>query len=45
MKFTKSSIHGCQIIEPDIIKDNRGIFIKSFNKDLFTENNIEENFE
>ena len=45
MKFTKSSIHGCQIIEADIIKDNRGIFIKSFNKDLFTENNIEENFE
>ena len=45
MKFTESKIPGCKIIETDVIKDNRGVFIKSFNKDIFIENNIKDNFE
>ena len=45
MKFIQSIINGCQIIEADIIHDKRGIFCKSFNKEIFTLNNINVNFE
>lgn len=45
MKFTQSKILGCQIIENKVIKDNRGVFTKNFNKEIFTKNNIDVNFE
>ncbi len=45
MKFTQSEILGCQIIETDIIKDNRGAFTKNFNKEIFIRNNIDIDFE
>lgn len=45
MKFTQSKILGCQIIETEIIKDNRGVFIKNFNKEIFSKNNITVDFE
>ncbi len=45
MKFTQSEILGCQIIETDFIKDNRGAFIKNFNKEIFKNNNIDIDFE
>ena len=45
MKFIQSIIDGCQIIEADIIHDNRGKFCKSFSKEIFSLNNINVNFE
>lgn len=44
MKFKKSNILGCMIIESDVLKDNRGTFVKNFNSDIFIDNNINENF-
>jgi len=44
MKFTKSNISGCIIIEADVLNDNRGTFIKSYNSDIFLKNDINENF-
>ena len=45
MKFIQSKINGCQIIETNTIHDKRGTFVKNFNKDIFYQNNIDENFE
>ena len=45
MKFTKSKILDCQIIKSEVIEDNRGIFVKNFNKEIFIKNNINESFE
>ncbi len=44
MRFIKSNILGCMIIENDIICDGRGMFVKNFNSDIFKKNNIHENF-
>ena len=45
MKFIQSKISGCQIIQSNIIKDNRGAFTKNFNKNIFIKNNINQNFD
>jgi len=45
MKFNKSKIWGCKIIEADIVKDERGTFTKNFNKSIFAKNNINNNFQ
>ena len=38
--FEKSSIEGVMLIEPFIMKDNRGLFIKDFEHDVFYQNGI-----
>jgi len=35
MNFTETKLQGCFIIEPEIIKDERGYFMESFNVDIF----------
>jgi dTDP-4-dehydrorhamnose 3,5-epimerase len=37
MKFTETKLKGCFIIEPKIIKDERGYFLESFNANTFSE--------
>ena len=44
MKFIKSEISGCFVIEPEIKKDNRGSFVKVFNESFFKENGVEVSF-
>lgn len=48
MKIQKTKIDGVYIIEPDFFKDDRGLFLKPFNKDIFKKNGLvcefEENF-
>ena len=31
MKFTRSKLDGCYLIEPDIFSDERGFFLESYN--------------
>jgi len=45
MKFIESKINGCKIIQTNIFKDARGSFNKNFNKNIFTQNDIKENFD
>ena len=42
MKFSKTNINGLLIIEPNVINDQRGYFLESFNKEKFKEviNNV-----
>ena len=35
MKFIPTKLEGCYIIEPKIIKDERGYFMESFNENIF----------
>lgn len=44
MKFTKSKIDGCFIIESENKLDKRGTFVKVFNDSLFKQNNIHASF-
>ena len=37
MKFTETKLKGCFILEPKIIKDERGYFMESFNEKTFSE--------
>lgn len=37
MKFTETKLKGCFILEPKIIKDERGYFMESFNEKTFQE--------
>lgn len=37
MKYTETKLKGCFILEPKIIKDERGYFIESFNERTFNE--------
>ena len=37
MKFTPTNLDGCYLIEPNIINDERGYFMESFNKKSFQE--------
>lgn len=38
MKFTETKLKGCFILEPKIIKDERGYFMESFNEKTFADN-------
>ena len=44
MIFTETSIPGLVVIEPKIWKDGRGYFYESYNKKLFTDAGIREDF-
>lgn len=44
MRFLKTALPGVYIIEPNIFKDERGIFIKTFHENVFKENGLETNF-
>lgn len=44
MKFEKTKIEGLLTIEPKVFKDKRGYFFESFNKKMFSENNIDVEF-
>lgn len=44
MKFLEIELPGVYIIEPDIFKDERGIFIKTFHEMAFKERGLECNF-
>lgn len=35
MKITETNIKGCFILEPNVFKDNRGVFFESFKQDFF----------
>lgn len=37
MEVIKTAIDGCLIIEPNVIRDNRGYFIETFNENTFRE--------
>ena len=43
MELVKTNIEGLLILEPNIFKDNRGKFIKTFTDDFFKENNLDIN--
>ena len=45
MKIEKTKLPGVYILEPEVSKDNRGIFMKPFNKNLFDQNGLVSNFE
>ena len=44
MIIKKTSINECYEIIPNIFKDERGSFVKTFNKDIFIENKLETDF-
>ena len=44
MRFVKTKISGCYEIIPDQIKDKRGLFVKTYNKDYFDNENLKEEF-
>lgn len=37
MKFTETNLKGCFILEPNVIQDERGFFMESFNERTFQE--------
>ncbi len=41
MKFTETKLPGVYIVEPNVFSDERGAFIKIFNKDIFAEENAD----
>lgn len=42
--INKTKISGCFEILPKVLKDERGIFIKTFHQDVFKENGLETDF-
>ena len=44
MKYLNTGIDGLYVVEQDVSKDNRGSFVKNFNKDEFNANNLECDF-
>ncbi len=45
MKIEKTKIEGVYTIESDVFSDERGTFVKYFNKDIFEKNSLVINFE
>ncbi len=45
MKFTKTKLNGVFIIEPNVLEDQRGQFIKVFNKESFAMEKLSFNLE
>jgi dTDP-4-dehydrorhamnose 3,5-epimerase len=41
----ETNIQGCFVLKPKVFKDERGTFIKLFNKDLFADSGLENVFE
>ncbi len=44
MKFEKLKIDGVVLITPDVYEDERGLFMESYNKFIFVDNNIDVDF-
>ncbi len=44
MKIIKTPIEGLLIVEPRVFKDNRGYFFESYNKKLYEESGIKDDF-
>jgi len=44
MNFTKTAIDGVIVVEPKIFNDLRGFFYESYNKELFVQNGIKDDF-
>ena len=44
MKFTQTDLPGVIIIEPKVFQDARGAFFENYNKEVFRENGIREEF-
>jgi dTDP-4-dehydrorhamnose 3,5-epimerase len=44
MNFQKTEIEGLLIIVPDIFQDDRGIFLETFNRDIFEKNGLPIHF-
>ena len=40
-KFNKTSIEGVYIIEPQVFGDNRGYFMETYHKEVFSENGLD----
>ena len=45
MKIIETKLKGVYVIEPDVFTDTRGVFVKPFSKDIFSENKLTSNFE
>lgn len=43
-KFNKTSIEGVYIIEPQVFGDNRGYFMETYHKEVFSENGLDMEF-
>ncbi|KTE92006.1 dTDP-4-dehydrorhamnose 3,5-epimerase [Desulfitobacterium hafniense] len=39
--FTDTKLEGLKVIEPFLVEDNRGFFLKSYEKDIFAENGVD----
>ena len=44
MNFEKTEIEGLIIITPDVFKDDRGIFMETFHRDVFEKNGLPTHF-
>jgi dTDP-4-dehydrorhamnose 3,5-epimerase len=44
MKVLKTNLEGLYIIQNNVFRDKRGIFVKTFHKKVFEENNLETDF-
>ena len=44
MNFEKTEIEGLTIITPDLFKDDRGIFMETFHRDVFEKNGLPTHF-
>ncbi len=44
MNFKKLEIEGLVVIEPKVFEDSRGYFFESYNKKIFAQNGIKEDF-
>lgn len=44
VNIKKTSIEDCYVLEPKVIKDKRGTFVKTFHEDVFGKYNLATNF-
>lgn len=44
MEFKSTSIVGCYVIQPKLVHDERGRFVKTFRKDIFSQQSVETIF-
>lgn len=44
MKIQETRLHGCYLLQPDVRADDRGSFVKTFHRDLFTTHGLATEF-
>lgn len=44
IRVNKTAIPGCYELSPTVFKDKRGLFVKTFHQDIFSENGLETHF-